>query len=103
RGARCGIGLAGEEAASPHPLADDLVDGRPPRGPMEHRRHLALYPWPDITREPAQYAGLSANGAESRAIARFACSARESRTSSTRPSSEGSTTAAKRGAASSSR
>jgi len=31
--------------------------------------HLALYPWPDITREPAQYAGLSANGAESRAIA----------------------------------
>jgi hypothetical protein len=30
--------------------------------------HLALYPWPDITREPAQYAGLSANGAQSRAV-----------------------------------
>ena len=33
--------------------------------------HLALYPWPDITREPAQYAGLSANGAQSKAIAKI--------------------------------
>jgi hypothetical protein len=29
--------------------------------------HLALYPWPDITREPAHYAGLSANDARKKA------------------------------------
>jgi len=30
--------------------------------------HLALYPWPDITKEPTQYAGLNANDARARAI-----------------------------------
>jgi hypothetical protein len=30
--------------------------------------HLALYPWPDITKEPVKYAGLDAQGARSRAI-----------------------------------
>jgi hypothetical protein len=30
--------------------------------------HLALYPWPDITKEPVQYAGLDASHARSKAI-----------------------------------
>jgi hypothetical protein len=30
--------------------------------------HLALYPWPDITKEPAQYAGLDASHARAKAI-----------------------------------
>jgi hypothetical protein len=30
--------------------------------------HLALYPWPDITKEPTQYAGLDANHAKKRAV-----------------------------------
>jgi hypothetical protein len=32
--------------------------------------HLAFYPWPDITKEPVQYAGLTAREARSKAIAR---------------------------------
>jgi hypothetical protein len=31
--------------------------------------HLAFYPWPDITKEPVQYAGLKAREARSKAIA----------------------------------
>jgi hypothetical protein len=30
--------------------------------------HLALYPWPDITKEPTQYAGLDARQARGRAV-----------------------------------
>ena len=30
--------------------------------------HLALYPWPDITRESTSYAGLSAGAAQSKAV-----------------------------------
>lgn len=30
--------------------------------------HLALYPWPDITRESTSYAGLSARAAQSKAV-----------------------------------
>ena len=30
--------------------------------------HLAFYPWPDITKEPVNYAGLSATDARSRAV-----------------------------------
>ena len=30
--------------------------------------HLALYPWPDITKEPTQYAGLDARHAKNRAV-----------------------------------
>jgi hypothetical protein len=33
--------------------------------------HLALYPWPDITRESASYAGLSARAAQSKAVKRI--------------------------------
>jgi hypothetical protein len=29
--------------------------------------HLAFYPWPDITKAPVEYAGLTANGARSKA------------------------------------
>lgn len=31
--------------------------------------HLAFYPWPDITKEPVQYAGLTAREARSKAVA----------------------------------
>lgn len=34
--------------------------------------HLALYPWPDITRESTSYAGLSARAAQTRAITQIA-------------------------------
>ncbi|HEX6662997.1 MAG TPA: hypothetical protein VF025_04935, partial [Gaiellaceae bacterium] len=34
--------------------------------------HLALYPWPDITRESTSYAGLSAHAAQTRAITKIA-------------------------------
>jgi hypothetical protein len=30
--------------------------------------HLALYPWPDITKEPTQYAGLDARHAKAKAV-----------------------------------
>jgi hypothetical protein len=30
--------------------------------------HLALYPWPDITKEPTQYAGLDARAAKAKAV-----------------------------------
>jgi hypothetical protein len=30
--------------------------------------HLAFYPWPDITKEPVNYAGLSATDARSKAV-----------------------------------
>ena len=33
--------------------------------------HLALYPWPDITRESTSYAGLSAQAAQSKAVKRI--------------------------------
>lgn len=33
--------------------------------------HLALYPWPDITRESTSYAGLSARAAQSKAVKRI--------------------------------
>jgi hypothetical protein len=33
--------------------------------------HLALYPWPDITRESTTYAGLSARSAQSKAVKRI--------------------------------
>jgi hypothetical protein len=31
--------------------------------------HLAFYPWPDITKEPVEYAGLKASEARSKAVA----------------------------------
>jgi hypothetical protein len=30
--------------------------------------HLAFYPWPDITKEPVQYAGLTARDARDKAV-----------------------------------
>ncbi len=37
--------------------------------------HLAFYPWPDITKEPVQYAGLTAREARSKAVTTVKASA----------------------------